>query len=713
MNGADIIAIIILAAIVIAVAVYLLHWLYRHSSKDLSFVRTGLGGEKIVMGGGAFVLPIVHDITEVSMNTLRIEVRRHGEKSLITKNRMRIEVSVEFFVRVIPTDEAVAAAARTLGNRTLNPESLRDLVQGRFVDAMSSVAAKMTMEEIHENRSEYVKGVKTEVAAALTKNGLELEAASFTSLDQADIKMFNPSNAFDAEGLTRLTEEIESRKKKRNDIEQDTMIAIRKKNLESEKLTLSIDQESEYSRLEQEREVAMRRAQQRAEVARERVDREREIEEAQLRAKEAIEKIRLQQESAIEAEAILQNLETQKLDIQRRRALDMENQDRLVAVAVNEAEGQTRLTYEVESRKKKRNDIEQDTVIAIRQKSLETEKTTISIDKEIELWRIEEDRALSVRRVQQRAEVSLERTEREQEIEEAEIKSKETVHRSRIRAELAVVTEQINREQEAERLEVLRRRVVELEEQDRIIAIAQKSIVESEARTSAEASRALMAKAEEHVISTREKEIAERRKAIELIVAAQHAEREAIKLVTQASAEKDAAKNHAEADRSAADAAKYRYEVDSEGQRKLNEAENVRSDRSRQSALQAHLIQQLPSIIRESVKPMENIDSIKILHVDGLPGLSGGQQNGAPGNGGDQGEPGGNEGSRSGSLADNVVSSALRYRAQAPFVDNLLSEIGMSPNSMTNLGGLESMAKLEHLKIVNENTNKDDPKRKH
>ena len=150
MNGADIIAIVILVAIVIAIVVYLLHWLYRHSSKDLSFVRTGFGGERVVMGSGALVLPIVHDITEVSMNTLRIDVRRMGEKSLITKNRMRIEVSVEFFVRVIPTVEAVAAAARTLGNRTLNPDSLKDLVQGRFVDAMGSVAARMTRMAISE-----------------------------------------------------------------------------------------------------------------------------------------------------------------------------------------------------------------------------------------------------------------------------------------------------------------------------------------------------------------------------------------------------------------------------------------------------------------------------------------------------------------------------------------------------------------------------------
>lgn len=50
MKGADVIAIIILAAIVIAVAAYLLHWLYRRSTKDVSFVRTGFGGEKVVMG---------------------------------------------------------------------------------------------------------------------------------------------------------------------------------------------------------------------------------------------------------------------------------------------------------------------------------------------------------------------------------------------------------------------------------------------------------------------------------------------------------------------------------------------------------------------------------------------------------------------------------------------------------------------------------------
>src|SRR5207244_9873173 len=110
-------------------------------------------------------------------------------------------------------------------------------------------------EEMHEKSGEYVKRLKSVVAADLLQNGLELESASLTQLDQTGMEFFNPSNAFDAEGLTRLTEQIERRKKIRNDIEQDTMIQIRNKNLEAEKLSLEIDRDAENAKLRQEQEI--------------------------------------------------------------------------------------------------------------------------------------------------------------------------------------------------------------------------------------------------------------------------------------------------------------------------------------------------------------------------------------------------------------------------------------------------------------------------
>ena len=88
---------------------------------------------------------------------------------------------------------------------------------------------------------------------------------------------------------------------------------------------------------------------------------------------------------------------------------------------------------------------------------------------------------------------------------------------------------------------------------------------------------------------------------------------------------------------------------------------------------------------------MESIESIRILQVDGLPGLSGAQPGGT---GGSSGPSGDDVGPRTGSLADSVVNSALRYRAQAPFVDSLLQEIGVSPSSITSLGHLGNMVAL-------------------
>jgi uncharacterized membrane protein YqiK len=537
-----IVFVIIVAAILIAVGVWLMNWLYRRSSKETSFVRTGLGGQRVVMNGGAFVLPIIHDVIPVNMNTLRLEVRRGRESALITKNRMRTDVVAEFYVRVQPTPEAIANAAQTLGQRTMQPEALRELIEGKFVDALRSVAAEMTMDEMHEKRGEYVKRVRAAVAEDLLKNGLELETVSLTGLDQTNMEFFNPSNAFDAEGLTRLTEEIERRKKIRNDIEQDTMIQIRNKNLEAEKQSLAIDQDSENARLQHERELEIQRAIQRADLARERAQREQEAEQAQIAAR------------------------------------------------------------------------------------LEVERSRITVDRQLD-------------------------------------------------------EERIRREQEIQRLEVERRKALELAEQERAVAVAQASKAQSEAQAAAETARAKAVAAEEKVFSARETEVAERRKAIELIAATQEAERQAIRLRTEAEAEKASASDRsaarrieaegeAEAEKIRALAARLRYEIEAEGNRLMNEAQNVLTPESRGSAMRMKLLEKLEGIIRESVKPMEKIEGIKILQVDGL-------------GGGGNGQGGMREGS--GNFSDNLVNSALRYRAQAPLVDSLLKEIGLSGGDIGRL----------------------------
>ncbi len=542
---------LIVAAIVVGIAVWLMHWLYLRSSKERAFVRTGLGGQKVVLDGGAFVLPIVHDVIPVNMNTLRLEVSRGRDKALITKDRMRVDVIAEFYVRVAAKPDAVAAAAQTLGLRTMEPEQLKELVEGKFVDALRTAAAEMTMEELHEKRGAYVKRVRDTVAEDLTKNGLELEAASLTQLDQTGMEFFNPSNAFDAEGLTRLTEQIEHRKKQRNDVEQDTLIAIRNKNLEAEKLSLDIERESEYARLNQQREVEMARARQRSEVA-------------------------------------------------------------------------------------------------------------------------------------------TERAQREQASEGAQIAAKQTIDAARIRSEQTIEQERIGKERAIQGAEIERRMTMELAEQQRAIAIARESKAQSEAQADAEIARAQAVSAVEKVFTAREVEMAERKKAIDLIGAAQVAERDALRLTSAAQAEKSAsadrgaavraqAEADADADKIRAMALRVRAEIEAEAMRLMNEAHNMLSPEARMAALRMRLVEKAEGIIRESVKPMERIEGIKILHVDGLGGSGGG--------GGDGHSGGGN-------FADGVVNSALRFRAQAPLVDQLLREIGIEGGDIQRLVGGVSGAQV-------------------
>ena len=646
MTGADIIAIIILTALAIAIFVYLLHWLYRRSSKEVSFVRTGLRGEKVVISGGAFVLPIIHNITSVGMRTLRIEVKRGGDKSFITKNRMRVEIVAEFYVRVTPSKEAVSIAAGTLGKRTMEPERLRDLVQGRFVDALGIVAAKMSMEEIQEKRGEYIKAVKGIVAESLSSTGLELEAVSLTSVDQAGLEVFDPSNAFDAEGLTQLTEQIEAGKKKRNDIEQDTAIRIRAKNLEAEQKALEIDQAREFSRLLQEREIAKQRDKETTEMAVETARQERLAEEARIQSAEDVEKARIQQQDTIEVERSLREHE---------------------------------LTLQIEERKKLRNEVERQTEIDIKEKNLEAEIRSLEIKKENEFARLKQEEEISSQRAKQKAEVLKVESDRYVEAEQAQIKAQEEVKKLEIEQQRVIEITRIENDQQAQASEIQKRKNLEIEEKNRELEVIAKTVEVLNAVETKEQARAEVVVAEEQVLSAQEVEIAERNKKLQLINAEKEGESEAIQITTRARAEKEAAQEKEQAEKHTSLSNKLRYEIDAAGKLMLNEAENARSDESRQSDLRMELARNLDSIIREAVKPMENIDDIKIYELNGMPGFNSNSANpdfvGPNPNGG-------------GGLPENVVNAAMRYRAQVPFIDHLLDEIGMSPNEIGNIKNL-------------------------
>ena len=675
-------------AVAIVILVYILRWLYRRSTKETAFVRTGFLGEKVVVNGGAFVIPVLHEITPVNMNVMRIEVVRHENGALITRNRMRVDIVAEFFVRVGASKQAVAAAAQTLGRRTLQEDGIRSLLEGKFASSMRMVAAQMSLEEMHEQRRDYASQVRDLASEALAANGLDLENVAIVDLDQTSLEYFDPSNAFDAEGLTQLTEAIEVRRKMRNEIEQRTLVDIRSQNLEAQKKVFEIDRETEYARLEQEREVEIRRAVQRAELSKERSLREQEAEQAQLSAREEVEKARLAQQRAITEERIRTEEDTQRREIARRRALDeaeLKTREQTAREQINlelQIEtariGREREQRELEiGRQKSLEILELDRQIALSEKALalikadaEKRRTEIIANQQTEAERIAQDRALDQVRLERERFLESLQISKRQAFEEAEIAAAEEVERARIATERGIEEARIAKDRDIRMLSTERDKLVEMAEINKAVELAKKATERSAAIAAAEAVRAKVIEAEEHAVTVREREIAERRKLTDMIAAHREAESEALRVTAKAEAEMRAAKSLAEAQKIAAVAtaeaekvsalaAAERYQVDAEGARQINRAENVLSQDARAGRLKEKLLERIEGIVRESVRPLEKIEGIKIFHVDGMGGGASGRN-----------------------VTDEVINSALRYRVQAPVINSLMREIGIEGGSL-------------------------------
>ncbi len=508
--------------------------LYKRATKETAFVRTGLGGEKVIKDGGAIVLPVVHEIIPVNMNTLRIEVEKIQKDALITKDRMRVDVKADFYLRVAPNANGISMAAQTLGTRTTRAEEVKKLMESKFVDVLRAVAAEMTMTEMHEQRADFVQKVQQSVANDLEKNGLELESVSLTGFDQTDLDFFNENNAFDAEGRARLAKIIEEKRKETNDIQQENRIKIEQRNLEAEKQSLEVKRDEEEARLMQEQVLAFKRQEQKAEIAKQREQKEREEREAEIAKNRAVE-------------------------------------------------------------------------------AAEIEKA-----REIE-------------------------------------------------------TQQITKQQALEQARIKQQQEVEVAEQVKQIAVAVKSEEESAARAKAAEAEKNKVEKEEAVTTARLVADANRRKEIEVIDATKEAERDAVSITVEAQAKKDAAMDAAEAilteAKASANAKKLKAEADEKvfaveaaGKQAMYEAEN--SLKIEQIELQKSLaiLQVLPEIVANAVKPLENIEGIKILQGYGSNGVAG---------------EGGAISTGQGSIAEQVTSAALNYRANAPVVDAMLRELGL------------------------------------
>ena len=289
-----------------------------------------------------------------------------------------------------------------------------------------------------------------------------------------------------------------------------------------------------------------------------------------------------------------------------------------------DAEGRARLAKIIEQKRKETNDIEQENRILIEQRNLLADKQSLDIEQERLDAQLSQQQAIEMRKAQQQAEIIKQQQLREQEEREAEISKQRAIAAAEIEKSKQIEAQEIEKVTTLEQSRIQQQRDIEVAMQEKQIAVAQKSEEESAARAKAAEAEKNKVEKEEAVITARLVAQAHRSKEIEVIDAKKEAEREAVAITVQAQAGKEAAEDNAHAilieAKATSDALKLKaeanekvYAVEAEGKRVQYAADNLLSTEQIELQKSLAILNVLPELIANAVKPLENIEGIKIL----------------------------------------------------------------------------------------------------
>lgn len=235
--------------------------LYQKASANVAYVRTGSRGRKVIMDGGGFVIPALHTITPVNLETMRLEVKRENQEALITGDNLRADIHAEFFIRIEREEHSVLQAATSLGAKSLSAEAITDVVSEKLVSALRTVAATMTLNELHTKRDDFASAVRETLKEDLRHNGLTLETVTISHLDQTDPgRLKVDSNIFDAQGARRIAEITQAQRVARNEIERSADKRVKEQDVERDQFIFQQEVSQANAKALRDKEVEQAKA---------------------------------------------------------------------------------------------------------------------------------------------------------------------------------------------------------------------------------------------------------------------------------------------------------------------------------------------------------------------------------------------------------------------------------------------------------------------
>jgi regulator of protease activity HflC (stomatin/prohibitin superfamily) len=132
-------------------------------------VSTDLSGQKVVMGGGIFVVPFVQRLHVLDLSSRRIMVQIRGA---VSGQGVKLNLDGVALVKVGGNEDSIRAAAQRF---LTQQREIETFTQETLAGSLRSIVGSLTVEQIIRDRAAFAQRVADESETSLTGQGLVLD----------------------------------------------------------------------------------------------------------------------------------------------------------------------------------------------------------------------------------------------------------------------------------------------------------------------------------------------------------------------------------------------------------------------------------------------------------------------------------------------------------------------------------------------------------
>lgn len=307
---------------------------YKKIPQGKAIVRTGIGGTKIAFNKGIYVVPVFHKMEIMDISVKKLQIDRMQKEGLICKDNIRADIKVAFFIRVNKSIDDVINVAQTLGcERASDVETMRNIFEAKFSEALKTVGKKFEFIELYEARREFRDEIINIIGRDL--NGYILDDCAIDYLEQTNISFLDPQNILDSEGIKKITELTAQQNINANLIRRDEQKVIKKQDVEAREAILELERQLSEKEEKQRREVDNIKAREGAEIQKVREEERLKSESVRISTEESLavlEENKLRQVIiAAKNKERTDAVETER--VEKDRALEQTERERIVSLA--------------------------------------------------------------------------------------------------------------------------------------------------------------------------------------------------------------------------------------------------------------------------------------------------------------------------------------------------------------------------------------------